>query len=339
MGRRGFFLAAARPLLSAWLLLLALLGGAGSASGEPVEIVASPILGFRIASAEREFGPLRFIGGLVLRSDEKRFGGYSGIRFFADRVHFLAVSDAGTWLGGELIRDAAGIPSRIEHGQIGPLVAGDAGFIARKLDADCEAIELDGDRAWLAFERRHRIATLALADHLPTATPQAASFDLKRLKLSGNKGIETIALFPQASPRAGALLAISEASLNGDGNIRAFVLEGEAVGEFAIRRSDDFDITDGDFLPGGDLLVLERRFSFKQGPAMRLRRIPAGELAEGNLATGTVLLTADSAYRIDNMEGLDVSTADDGAVHVTLLSDDNFSLLQHTLLLEFRLAE
>lgn len=339
MGRRGWILAAARSLLPVWPFVLASLGGAAGASGEPMQVVASPILSFRIASAEREFGPLHFIGGLALQSDDKRFGGYSGIRFFPDRVNFLAVSDAGTWLGGELICDAAGIPSRIEHGEVGSLVAEDAGFIARKLDADCEAIELDGDRAWLTFERNHRIATAALADHFPSGAPQPAPYDLKRLRLSGNRGIEAIALFPQTSPRAGALLAISEASLNAEGNIRAFVLQDGQIGEFAIRRSDDFDITDGDFLPGGDLLVLERRFSFKQGPAMRLRRIPASELGEGLLATGSVLLTADSAYRIDNMEGLDVSTAEDGTVHVTLISDDNFSLLQHTLLLEFRLAE
>jgi hypothetical protein len=39
------------------------------------------------------------------------------------------------------------------------------------------------------------------------------------------------------------------------------------------------------------------------------------------------------------MEGLSVHRAADGALVLTLISDDNFSLLQRTLLLQFGLAE
>ena len=44
-------------------------------------------------------------------------------------------------------------------------------------------------------------------------------------------------------------------------------------------------------------------------------------------------------YQIDNMEGLSVHRAADGALVLTLISDDNFSMLQRTLLLQFTLAE
>ena len=86
---------------------------------------------------------------------------------------------------------------------------------------------------------------------------------------------------------------------------------------------------------GLDLLVLERAYSMRKGQAMRLRLVPAAELAEGSIATGSILLAADKTYWIDNMEGMDVSSDEDGRVHVTLISDDNFSALQRTLLLEF----
>ena len=39
------------------------------------------------------------------------------------------------------------------------------------------------------------------------------------------------------------------------------------------------------------------------------------------------------------MEGLGVHTAKDGATIVTMVSDDNFSILQRTILLQFRLIE
>ncbi len=45
------------------------------------------------------------------------------------------------------------------------------------------------------------------------------------------------------------------------------------------------------------------------------------------------------AYQIDNMEGLDIWTRADGATMLSLMSDDNHSILQRNLYLEFRLAE
>ena len=44
-------------------------------------------------------------------------------------------------------------------------------------------------------------------------------------------------------------------------------------------------------------------------------------------------------HQIDNMEGLSVHRAADGALVLTLISDDNFSPLQRTLLLQFTLAD
>ena len=43
--------------------------------------------------------------------------------------------------------------------------------------------------------------------------------------------------------------------------------------------------------------------------------------------------------QIDNMEGLSVHRDAAGALVLTLISDDNFSLLQRTVLLQFTLAE
>ena len=68
---------------------------------------------------------------------------------------------------------------------------------------------------------------------------------------------------------------------------------------------------------------------------MRLRRIHGETIAKGQVADGPVLFTADMSFQIDNMEGMDVWRRDDGATMVSLISDDNHSILQRNLYLEF----
>jgi hypothetical protein len=72
---------------------------------------------------------------------------------------------------------------------------------------------------------------------------------------------------------------------------------------------------------------------------MRIRRVPQSAIAPGALVDGATLIFADMAYQIDNMEGLSVHRNQQGEIILTLVSDDNFSAVQRTLLLQFRLAE
>ncbi len=59
----------------------------------------------------------------------------------------------------------------------------------------------------------------------------------------------------------------------------------------------------------------------------------------GALVDGPILFEADLGYEIDNMEGLSVHRSAAGETVLTLVSDDNFSVIQRTLLLQFVLAE
>jgi hypothetical protein len=52
---------------------------------------------------------------------------------------------------------------------------------------------------------------------------------------------------------------------------------------------------------------------------------------------GPAIFEADLGNEIDNMEGLDVHVDAGGAIVMTMVSDDNFSMLQRTLLLQFTL--
>jgi hypothetical protein len=144
---------------------------------------------------------------------------------------------------------------------------------------------------------------------------------------------------PRRLPLAGTLIGISERGLDRDGNILGFLLGGASPGEFSVKRIGDFDVSDCALVPDGDLLVLERSYSRLQGVGMRIRRIAQSEIKPGATVDGPVLIEADMGYQIDNMEGLSVHRAADGALVLTLISDDNFSMIKRTLLLQFTLAE
>jgi hypothetical protein len=72
---------------------------------------------------------------------------------------------------------------------------------------------------------------------------------------------------------------------------------------------------------------------------MRIRRVPLASVAPGATVDGPALFEADMSYQIDNMEGLSVHRTTGGELVLTLISDDNFSMIQRTLLLQFTLAE
>ena len=71
---------------------------------------------------------------------------------------------------------------------------------------------------------------------------------------------------------------------------------------------------------------------------MRIRRIPLAGLKPGALVDGAQLIYADLGFQIDNMEGIAVHRSAQGETIMTLVSDDNFSLFQRNLLLQFALV-
>ena len=143
---------------------------------------------------------------------------------------------------------------------------------------------------------------------------------------------------PRGAPLAGQLIAVTERSLDAQGNHRSYVLDGDKVTRFSVLRSDEFDVSDCAILPPADLLLLERRFSYSRGLALRIRRVPLGLIKPGALIDGKPLIVADLAYQIDNMEGISAHTNAAGETILTLISDDNFSVLQRNLLLQFALV-
>ena len=156
--------------------------------------------------------------------------------------------------------------------------------------------------------------------------------------LTYNKSLECVAA-PQQGPLAGDLIAVSEKSLDAAGNLRSFVLGTNRVTRFSVKRTDEFDVSDCTILQPDDLLLLERRFSFVRGIAIRIRRVPISSLKEGAVVDGRTMIEADLAYEIDNMEGISIHRTTGGETIITIVSDDNFSVLQRNLLLQFAVVE
>jgi hypothetical protein len=156
-------------------------------------------------------------------------------------------------------------------------------------------------------------------------------------KLPFNKGLEALVFVPRGLPLAGTLIAMSERGLDANGNLIAFLVGGPSPGQFSVRRTNNFDVSDAVLLPSGELLLLERKFSLLDGIGIRIRRIELASVAPGAVVDGPSIFDADLGDEIDNMEGIDAHVTPEGDTVLTMVSDDNFSMIQRTLLLQFTL--
>ncbi|MEN0001069.1 MAG: esterase-like activity of phytase family protein [Pseudomonadota bacterium] len=327
-----------RQLACALFVTVLPINHAAANGGQPLEIRAKPITSFLIGSDQQQFGPLTFVGGLEMTSREPHFGAISATTM-RDNTIWL-ITDTGYWINGILQRDRDGRAQDINNATFGEIKAAGGARFSNKWEVDAEGVALTANGTVLiSFERDHRIAEYAWANgdltFVRQETPPVPLYELRQ-----NRGFEALAIAPSGFAYPDAVVGVSEKSLDRDANIMGFINPPGPSNafEFSVRRTDNFDVTDAAFLPGGDLILLERRFNLAQGIAMRLRRIASDALAPGATVDGPTLLQADMAYQIDNMEGLSIAPISEGRVRLTLVSDDNKSLLQRNLLLEFEMA-
>jgi hypothetical protein len=303
-----------------------------------IEIASTPIEAFDNRDPSRvRFGDLEFRGGLVLTAKNGAFGGISGLHVESDGGRFIAVTDRGSWLRGRIVyRD--GRPGGIADAEIAPILGADGKPRAAHGRFDAEALTERGGMLYLGIERIDQVMRFDYRKRGLRARgePVVVPSDFK--SLANNRSLECLAAAPRDSALSGTLIAVTEQSLDAAGNFRSFLLKGDRAQRFSVARSDDFDVSDCAVLPPADLLLLERRFSLARGPGMRIRRVPFAALEPGAPAEGRTLVEADLAYQIDNMEGIAVHRNARGETIVTLVSDDNFSMLQRNLLLQFALV-
>jgi hypothetical protein len=305
-----------------------------------IDLIATPIEQFQRGSTETRFGQLEFRGGLQLASTDRDFGSLSGLDLEADGETIVSVADTGFWFSGRIVEKDGRLVG-VDRARWAPILDASGKPVVGKRHSDAEGLRLTTRSgkpvALVSFEQVNNVRLFAGPD-FAGANSEAVKLPATVSGMPANQGLEAMAIAPARGPLGGAIVLIAERSLDKAGNDRAWIVGGPLAGSWSLTHSDDFDETDAAFLPGGDLLVLERRFSFATGPGMRIRRIAGSELKPGAVVAGTVLIEADLSDQIDNMEGLAIKPGPDGETLLLIVSDDNNSVIQRTLLLQFALV-
>lgn len=264
------------------------------------------------------------VGTWVWRGSNDRFGGFSGLELSADGLDFTAVSDRGALVQGRLQRDAGGAITGVNQATLLPLHDSKGNSLSGYLaDAEGLAQAPDGN-LYISFEGYARIARYAGAASAAERLPRPKAFD----DLQRNSSFEALAIGPD-----GALYTLPERS---GAQGRPFPVwrfrEGAWDQPFALPRTGKWLPVGADFGPDGRLYLLERDF-FGIGFLTRVRRFDINAGVTG----GEVLLQTRTAAH-DNLEGIAVWQDAEGAIRLTMISDDNFFWVQRTEFVEYRLA-
>lgn len=333
-------------LLVAPLAVAAALSGlsSGPRPGASLAVATTPVPLDPRDPARDRLGALRYRGGLWLRSDDPRFGGLSDLRVSADGRELRAVSDCGRGFTARLSYGGDGSLRDLLDPRLMDLVGPDGRELALG-EGDAESLVVHGDAIEVGFEGRARVWAYALDP--PFAGPA------RPLSLPGglggcgwNGGLETMTMVDESrrllvcETRRGASLDVPAWIGSGDGwRERSYPLV------FRGGWADEpFRPTGAALLPGGDLLVVERRFPPIGTRVVRLER---ADLEDQGALHPREIAILEAPLTDDNFEGIEARQDEIGRTLVYLISDDNNCAklpgaghgpsLQRTLLLMFSL--
>jgi hypothetical protein len=301
------------------------------ASATAIAVRAEPISRLSTTDPDRSrFGRLTFRSGMHLTSPVSAFGGFSALWRSGDGRDIIALADNAQVLKAR-IETADGRFSGLSGPVLSPLILSSGIPLRRSRYYDTESFALAGNAAFVGVERNHAVVRFErnAAGSIIRGVPITVPKELRELPSNG--GLEAIGVAPQRSSLAGALVGLAEGG-------RGFVLTGSRQGAFDVVQSGGYNVTDLAFLPDGDVVILERRFSLFGGFGCRLRRIEAASIKPNAGVDGEVIYESEASHQMDNMEGLAVHR-EGSEIVLSLISDNNFSALQRTLLLEFSLVE
>ncbi|MFM9827290.1 MAG: esterase-like activity of phytase family protein [Sphingomonas sp.] len=320
------------------LLLLVLVGVpmyAGesrlSLLGPSAQFTATPVALAPGTTLVQQVGALRFERGYRLQSPDPSFGGFSSLAVAGD--HFTLLSD-----GGNIVRFRLEATGRLSERGFAEVPAG-PGRGWSKEDRDSESLTVDRrtGQIWVGFERANQIWRFSPG----LARPQAHSVPGALADWDENGG-------PEAMVRLGNghFIVLSETtSPAGKPHARRAVVfsgdptqPGTKAAPFTYVPPPGYSPTDIAELPRGDLLVLNRRFSWARGFESAVTLVDRRSIAAGSTATAIALAWFAQPLLHDNFEGIAIVPEAHG-VGLWIVSDDNQSVVQQTLLLKFRLDD
>ncbi len=328
-----------KSLLTASVLALALLGT--SAPAREIVIRTEPLLLNDNDPAQTQLGSLTYLGGLVLDSDEWRFGGISGLAVSPDGGQLLALTDRASWLAFRpVLKDGklAGVTdSEVRY------VRNEGGGKWGEGDQDSEAVALSPDgHALVAFERNHRIVQFNQPDPddpssimMQNAAPGP---DIPELGTAPhNAGLESLVFLD-----AERILGMTEGARQNDNDdaVRGWIIDENGPYPVSYETRDGYVPTDMALLPDGDVIAVERYFNLLTGVRARICIIERESIAPGATLICNQIAELRRPISVDNMEGIAAYQNARGETTIYLASDDNFSSWrQRTLLMMFRLED
>lgn len=317
-GRRIGLVALVAAALAVAAALLSLVVRPPASGRLAVEVEPVPLDPSRPSRAA--VGGLSYLGGLWLRSADSRFGGLSDIRVSEDGERLYAVSDCGRGFTARLGYDAGGRLVGLSDPRLVDLTGPDGGPLTVE-EIDAESLVRGRATLEVGFEGRPRIFRYRLDPAFAGPAqpmPKPAAVDA----CGENEGLETM-----ANLGGGRRLLICEGKRGASDTVPAWVGQD---GQWTERQypllfegglaAEPFRPTGASALPGGDVLVVERRYPPMGARVVRLSR--AGLQGEGPLRPREVA-RLEAPLTLDNYEGIDARVDAMGRTLVYLLSDDN----------------
>lgn len=311
------------------LLLCSLLALTWWRSPEP-HVVHDPYVGFTLVETEK-LKPLPdgliLQGAWQLQGRDDHFGGYSALVYLGKR-RFLAGSDRGRQLQ---FTDPSREHPKPEMGWLAPNPNQ-----ADKADVDIESLTYDPEsgQVWAGYEYANAIERLNPDLTLSKRVTPPAMRDWP-----GNGGPEAMVRL-----KDGRFIVLAETRsgwLDTTGPGLLFPrdpISGVKPIAFRFAAPPGYLATDMTELPDGRVLILARRLllPFPLRFSAKLILADPADIADGRRWSGKEIARLDGSVPMDNYEGITIVPLADGAVNIWLISDDNTSALQRTLLLKLR---
>jgi len=285
-------------------------------------LTAALAAGFALTALAQEPG---LLGAFAIRSDHPVVGGLSAIEITEEGAGLVVLSDSGALIRGQISRDAVGHIVALALAEPQPLMARDGQRGERDArDSEGLAIASDG-RVFLSFERDHRVVLHRRSGD--TTLPAARGF----AALAGNASLEALAV-----DAGGTLYTLPEQTSVRGADFPLFrYANGQWDDSWTIPRDGRFLPVGADFDDRGRFYLLERDFNLLLGFATRIRRFDVSP--EGMQRETTLWQSRHGTY--SNLEGLSVWRDSHGRLVASMVSDDNYSPILPTELVEIVLTE
>ena len=291
-------------------------------AGAAVAIQSAPVMLDPSDPGQTSAGDFTYAGGIALTSSEtSRLHGLSDLVVDADG-QVLSVSDDGADLfTGRLALDGDGRLVGLTDGALRPLTGLDAQPLQGKAQTDAEGItRLGNGEILVSFEREHRVWRYAPSTNRP---PKPVA--MPDVPMADNDGMEGLAAAPTVIAD-GYWVGIQPGGIWFCRlNLSCEEKTGLPAPPAGYRLSS---LTSG---PRGELIILHHSYSPATGSRIIVTvvRDPLGaRRVAGRLALAPPMT-------VDNFEGVAVVAKSNRDWRIYLLSDDNFSASQRTLLLAF----